>query len=333
VPSVPLGRRLPALALAGCLLGWTGALLALAPAAAATRGWSSGAVTAGGSPAQVRAFASWRGSAATSAGVYDSAGSWAQFIAPGALAQQWSGYPGVVLSIAVPVWPSGVGGSLARAASGAYDGYYRDFAAQLVSHGEAGAVLRFGWEFNGNWYPWRVDSAGTARQFAAAFRCFVATAHTVRGQHFSFDWNFSNGVYGAAAYLALAYPGDAYVTDIGDDVFDWDWNRNGQDTSAQRWADLRTGSGDGLDWQASFAAAHHKRLSFPEWGEARRLSGSESVGGNDDPAFVTDMLGWFGAHATSYENYFDVDYASSSEWHALTDGRFADSSLRYRQLF
>ena len=54
------------------------------------------------------------------------------------------------------------GGSLAGAASGAYDEHFAALARNLVAGGLGGAGIRLGWEFNGSWYRWSVRSAGDA---------------------------------------------------------------------------------------------------------------------------------------------------------------------------
>ena len=56
-------------------------------------------------------------------------------------------------------------------------------------------------------------------------------------------------------------------------------------TTAQRWAGL-VHQRFGLQWQARFAAAHHKPVAFPEWG----------LWGFDDPQFVRDMAKWVRTH-------------------------------------
>ena len=61
----------------------------------------------------------------------------------------WSSSP-YRMAIGVPILP-GVG-TLAQGATGAYNQYFAILGKNLVSDNEADAILRLGWEFNGNWF-------------------------------------------------------------------------------------------------------------------------------------------------------------------------------------
>jgi hypothetical protein len=53
---------------------------------------------------------------------------------------------------------------------------------------------------------------------------------------------------------------------------------------------------DGLAEQVAFAAAHHKPVSYPEWGLYRF---------GDDSGYVSAMLAWIGSHDVVYETITD----------------------------
>ena len=110
----------------------------------------------------------------------------------------------------VPLLP-GTGGTLAQGASGAYNKHFRRLARRLVRFDQADAILRPGWEFNGDWYRWAAASgpaafAGTGGTSSTddAFR--ARSAIQVR-----LEPNL-----GRSSPADRAYPGDAYVDYIGD---------------------------------------------------------------------------------------------------------------------
>ena len=231
------------------------------------------------------------------------------------------------LTLSYPLWPR-TGGSLEEAASGANDGRWTTLAKNLVAAGMSKTILRIGWEFNGWWYPWAVRNETEAANFASAWRHIVTAMRSVPGQQFSFEWAPTSNPGGIDP--ALAYPGDEYVTNIGMSVYD-ERGRPGT-TAAERWDSL-VNDGYGLAWQASFAAAHGKPITFPEWGLMYSQSSPESSGG-DDTLFIQNMHSWFADHDTSYENYFDWDTNYGLQFGLTTgNGRFPEAAEAYRALF
>jgi hypothetical protein len=193
-------------------------------------------------------------------------------------------------------------------------------ARELVRHGQGDAILRLGWEFDGDWYPW---AAGRDPQaFVAYWRRTVDAIRAVPGAHFSFDWTASIGGGGIAP--DRAYPGDDYVDVIGLDVYDQGW-ADGFEDPDRRWRTLRDGR-YGLRWHRAFAAAHGKPESFPEWGLADRPDGH---GGGDDAAFVRRMHAWIAAGHVRYHCYFDFDAEDAR--HRL--GGFPAAADEFRRRF
>ena len=184
----------------------------------------------------------------------------------------------------------------------------------MVHYGQGNAILRLGWEFNGDWYIWSAASDPSA--FAAYWRQIVTTMRSVRGaRKLQFDWCISLGKNSVAP--TLAYPGNAYVDYIGIDAYDQGWEPGWQDPQ-QRWRSL-VGQPYGLGWQVKFANSHHKQLSMPEWGLALR---SDGHGGGDDPYYLQQMWLWAEEHRYAYMAYFDAD--GYGRQHSLT----AESSHR-----
>jgi len=247
------------------------------------------------------------------------AGPLAEFIAP------WQGR-GYRLVLGVPMMPSDHGstqGSLAGGAAGAHDAQFRTLAETLVSYGEGDAIVRPGWEFNANWYPWAVSDPTSAAHYAAYFRRIVTAMRSVPGAAFTFVWNLTPG--SSPVDLSLAYPGDAYVDYIGLDVYDQVWDVAQDPTDA--WNSYLT-EDYGLRWLSSFAAQHHRPLAIPEWGLAVR---SDGHGLGDDPAFVAHMSDWLVAHHAAFSSYFDLN-APDGE-HDITDGHFRHSLAMFKRAF
>jgi hypothetical protein len=234
------------------------------------------------------------------------------------------------LVLGVPMIPndaSGVAqGTLAQGAAGAYDSYFATLAATLVAGGEPNAVLRIGWEFNGNWYPWSVTDASDAANYVTYFDRIVTAMRSVPGQAFKFAWNPNNlGSFGGAYTPDQTYPGDAYVDYVGTDVFDECWCSPQDPQNA--WASQLPGTW-GLDWLAGFAGAHGKPIAIPEWGVAIR---SDGHGLADDPYFVSQFGSWIAQNNVAFTSYFDFDAPDGT--HDLFDGNFPNSLAAFQSTF
>jgi hypothetical protein len=230
--------------------------------------------------------------------------------AAGAGGWRSSGYR---LVLGVPIIPDGTGGTLAGGAAGAYDSYFVTLAQNLLNAGEADAVLRLGWEFNGGWYNWSVRNSTDAANFAAFFRNIVNAMRSVPGQAFQFVWN-PNGD-GPTNYTPdQAYPGSAYVDYIGSDMYDNCWCS--PFTPQAAWASQLSHPW-GLNWLASFAARQGRPVAFPEWGLSRR---SDGHGMGDDPYFIDQFAAWITQSDVAWTSYFNADPSGQSD--AITDGSF-----------
>jgi hypothetical protein len=289
--------------------------------------WVSG-VYAGSGPSGDLNFGAWRGDPVQTGTDYLPQGSWDAITNPTWAIQHWGAQTAITPVLSMPLWPQS-GGSLAAAASGAYNDHFATLAKNLVAGGLSHSVLRIAWEFNAPWYRWHAGNAAQAVQFAQAWRQIVGAMQAVPGQHFSFDW--CSYPMATSYDLADAYPGDAYVTEIGSDVYDW--SSVARQSPADRWSALVHGP-NGLAWQANFAAAHHKPLSFPEWGLVSKPL-APSAAGNDDPAFVLHMYDWFRDHNLAFEDYFDSDNSPNAVFYGLTtgNGQFPKATALYQKLF
>jgi hypothetical protein len=241
------------------------------------------------------------------------------------LAHIWAS-TGDALSLGVPIIPTSAGapvGTLATGATGAYNSYFVTLAQTLVSGGEAGAYLRLGWEFDGSWFPWNATTPANEAAFAAYFQQIVTAMRSVPGANFKFVWNPDAGAFTTGGYnVALAYPGSAFVNDIGIDAYDQSWAT--PLTAANAWNETTLPS---LVAAHSFAASQGKPLAICEWGTAIR---SDGHGLGDDPLYVTNFLGWMKdpADDVAFESYFDANSGGVNS--VITGGSFPSALAAFK---
>ena len=207
--------------------------------------------------------------------------------------------------------------SLAIGNSGADDANWTAIGQHLVAHGFGDAVIRLGWEFNGDWYPWRAKKAGVVDpNWRPLFRRIVGLLRAVPGQSFKFDWCPSlTGNKLTLAELAAIYPGSDDVDIIGLDVYNnigkgEAWIPAAFRGSPQKhwdyWLTSNSGNhGLSLNWFVDFAAKQGKPMSLPEWGQNARQTG-------DEPYFITQMAAWIAAHNIYYQVYFSTKMSEFS---------------------
>ncbi len=304
------------------------------PVTTPTTSFLEGAYTGPADPSGVSAFAGATKTAPTIASDYLPASSgWAGMDgANGSLswlfADGWQG-TGYTLSLGVPIIPTNANnvavGTLATGATGAYNSYFVTLGQTLVAAGESNAYLRLGWEFDGNWYAWDAATPAAEANYAAYFDQIVTAMRTVSGQNFKFVWNPDASAFVpdqavVSGYnVSLAYPGNAYVNEIGLDAYDQSWATPQTPTNA--WADSTLPA---LSAAETFAAAQGKPLAFCEWGIAIR---SDGHGLGDDPLYVNNMVSWMRAHSVAYESYFDYNTlpVGGDTNAAITGGSFPNS--------
>jgi hypothetical protein len=284
-----------------------GVLAALVPAvssgAATPNHWSIGVYKGSMRLDYVHAHEQWLGRSVETVMEFLPYDSWASFEQPTTQLQAWAGSPYDVV-FTTPMIPK-TGATLAAGASGAYDEHWRTFARTMVAGGRPDAIIRLGHEMNHTWYPWSAAN-GHEADFAAYFRRIVTVLRSVPGTDFRFTWNVLSGV--GTADVAAAYPGDAYVDNIGLDIYDDVYNVVDFE---QRWARLRS-QPYGIDWLASFAASHGKHMSFDEWGlitSTNSTARSPLTNSGDDVVYINRMIDFFESHDVAYASYFDVDTA------------------------
>ncbi|MGA9921722.1 MAG: hypothetical protein WBR23_10780 [Candidatus Dormiibacterota bacterium] len=156
------------------------------------------------------------------------------------------------------------------------------------------------WEMNSDSMPWGTQSLSAAQYIAiyqAAHNAFAA----VPGNHFQYVWNLNAGSVEPGRTEFDTYPGNAYVSNIGMDFYDF------HDDSV-------------MPPVLAFAAAQGKPVSFDEWG----------LNGTDDPAFIDYVASVVNdpADNVAFQAYFSFSGAIDS-----TITQFPQSEAEYRKDF
>jgi hypothetical protein len=186
-------------------------------------------------------------------------------------------------------------------AAGKFDSYANQLGNSLVAAGLQNSVIRLGPEMNGTW---ETDFVGTTRVEQRLWaRCFDNEVTGIRravGGHFLIDWN-PNACKFNIPYLRF-YPGNSYVDIMGLDVFDVSCVAPQTPYAFSRLEHEPAG----LSSFESFAAAHKKPMSLPEWGLSTIPTG-------DDPKYIDGIGSAFDTMDFSFETYFDSTYATSGK--------------------
>jgi hypothetical protein len=283
--------------------------------------WVSGAN--GNFPVEIEPWAAWTGRPVGLAMIFTTRRDWGTVESPdwplsAFTRAHWTGQ----ISIAQPLWPDS-GGNERDCASGAYDEHWRRFGENLVKYGRGDAIVRLGWEFNGDWYDWYPRNRDVWKQ------CFGRTVTALRAAapDVQIDWTMTmhQDELPRGGDVWSAYPGDAYVDIIGIDYYDMSPPAPTQGL----WDRLCTAP-SGLCTVIQEARAHGKKFSVPEWGVA-----SGSGGGGDNPFFVQKMYAMFQANADvlAYESYYNNSEPDNVRSSLLNPTLNPRSAQRYLQLF
>ena len=263
-------------------------------------------------------FASYRRSPVSVAVVFHERTTWADIRSNMWSEDQYAGWQGR-LSISVPLLPSAEASSLSDVASGLHDADLASLARELAARGRGSSIIRLGWEFNGNMWPW---SAYDPETYIAAFRRVVLVMRAI-APNLEFEWcgNAMDNQAGHDPFTEL-YPGNDVVDIIGLDAYDNQWANAKTTSGFQAWVDRPYG----LAAWSNFATAHDKPFAVSEWG----LS---VTGEGDNTVYIQGMYDWFSAHASelSYESYFDEP--AYDVQNALDSGQMPHSSALYARLW
>jgi hypothetical protein len=172
-------------------------------------------------------LAKQQGAAIRSGGTGVPADTWQTITTPQWALNCWAKRPaGTTVEWAIPMLPSDGSATIAAGATGAYDAEFKTLAKALVAgvpgvknSAQPNAELRIGWEFNGSWIPWfQGTTKAENNAYINYWKHIVNAMRSVKGQHFQFVWNLTDGFTGVDA--RKAYPGDHYVDIVGIDDYD-----------------------------------------------------------------------------------------------------------------
>ncbi len=241
--------------------------------------------------------------------------------------------------IAVPMLPiKGINGeaplTMGSGAEGKFNHHFQKLGENLVKNGMSDAVIRLGWEFNGDWYRWTAvpsaqngNDSQAPQKFINYWKNVVATMRAVPNSNFQFDWNPTNGNGSNNFKAEAAWPGKDYVDIIGLDTYNQSWS-SPKPSGANLWKEISGVNNHGVNFWIDFAKDPQrgggKKISFPEWGTGLRNDAeydqngkliSPDHGGGDDPYFIEAMYCTMMSNAgnIAYNIYWDYpapDYTS-----------------------
>ena len=259
-------------------------------------------------------FEDWRGHKIDTVTAWAPQTSWANLIKFSASLRSVGSQP-MLYSMGLPMLTQETKGQFASCTSGVFDAAYTTVAQNLAAARLGNAVIRIGWEANGDWYPW--SAIGQTETYKACFARIAGIFKSV-SPDFQIEWTMDKR--GRVLPVSQLYPGDDVVDIIGVDLYDRyptmptqaAWDRQLDRTLA--------GGPYGLGAWMSFARSHSKPLAVPEWGinNGYALGGTMGVAG-DDANFVANMHAFFKANADNlaYENYFNCNQSNVGERYPL----------------
>jgi hypothetical protein len=151
----------------------------------------------------------------------------------------------------------------------------------------AGTIIRLGWEFNGSWFPWGLgDPTAFIKRWKQIRSAMLEVNPTLL-----FEWTPIAGGGNPEPY----WPGNGQVDIVGLDIY----------PAGRGWPRLARAP-FGIRWHRSFARAHAKPISFPEW----------ALWNEDRPKFIRKMARWIRKTSPLYHAYFAFD--NGPTMHRLT---------------
>ncbi|MFN8074738.1 MAG: glycosyl hydrolase [Kineosporiaceae bacterium] len=166
----------------------------------------------GVTPASALWFDSW--SSGKSFPVSDAQALWSQGVLPHYTWEPWNPSLGVKDSGQI---------HLQDIVNGTWDSYIRARGAELAS-AKVPVMVRWGHEFNGDWYPWGLANNGNnGALYAQAFRHVHDLVVQQGATNVQWIWAYNNNSSPNQSWNApsTAYPGDAYVDWVGIDGYNW----------------------------------------------------------------------------------------------------------------
>ncbi|MEN3615997.1 cellulose binding domain-containing protein [Plantactinospora sp. ZYX-F-223] len=220
-------------------------------------------------PASVQWFDSW-----ATGNAFDSAAAralWNQGIVPHFTWEPWN----TALSVGDPNQIH-----LQDIIDGRWDSYIRARGAEFAAVGGP-LMVRWGHEFNGNWYPWGIvnnnsDPALYVRAYRHVHDLVVAAGAT----NVQWVWCFNNGSTPDASLNdpARSYPGDQYVDWVAIDGYNWGLGPS-WDPSGNHWT----------SFDSMFASAYDKARAIAPKRPVMISETASSEDGGNKAQWISDM--------------------------------------------
>ncbi len=201
----------------------------------------------------------------------------------------------------------GISDTAANILAGKYDNLLANIGTALQAVAPT-ATLRLNWEFNGNWYPWGIDTynnpnAYSPAQYIAVWRHEVnkirAAANAAGANSITFEW--CADLCPGCTDMAVAWPGSAYVDYIGLDGYDLNNSGNYPSDWINYW--VVPNGHNGLAEQISLAEQYGKGLDFGELG-----IGQDDAHGAAMVPYLASWMSNSGPNANGYQRfaYFNI---------------------------
>ncbi|PSL52155.1 glycosyl hydrolase family 26 [Saccharothrix carnea] len=184
---------------------------------------------------------------------------------------------------------------------GKWDSYIRARGAEFASVG-APIMVRWGHEFNGNWYPWGIVNNGSdPALYVNAYRRVHDLVVAAGATNVQWVWCFNNGSTPDSAFNepARSYPGDAYVDWVAIDGYNWglapSW-----DPAGNYWT----------SFEAAYSSAYAKARSIAPKRPVMIAEIASSEDGGDKAQWINDLSAALDSGRypdLKLVNYFDQD--------------------------
>jgi hypothetical protein len=183
---------------------------------------------------------------------------------------------------------------------GSWDTYIKARAREFAAVGLP-ILVRWGHEFNGNWYPWGIaNNNNDPSEYVRAYRHVHDLVQAAGARNVQWVWAFNNGSSPDEPYNdpAAAYPGDRYVDWVGIDGYNWGFGPS-WDPTGDHWTSFDDTIG--AAYAKARAIAPHRPVMLGEF--------ASTEDGGDKAQWFADMDARLrsGAYpALKLLTYFDV---------------------------
>ncbi len=212
--------------------------------------------------------------------------------------------------------------------TGKLDSTFREIGNVLNSTGLRDAIVRLGWEANGDSFAWKAGNQVSA--YKSCFRRLTGILRA-RAPGIEIEWSMQKNNEASVGAHQL-YPGDDVVDIIGTSGYDRYPTINTQAQWDSAYMAKKQGGPLGLGTWLAFAREHKKKLAVAEWGISNGYSGTSS---KDNPFYIQKMYEFFrnNAQDISYEAYFNCKNTDSSIYMIYPENYNPLSSKRYKDLW